>query len=103
MRKQMHGPLREGKRCGKCDTWKPAGEFYRSSTTKDGLQYRCKACMDEGKREYYKRYYDEVARERRRAKAVLALQQMAAARAVHAGGTSAQRVPQVLQCATRPT
>lgn len=75
LRKLMQGPPvreRESKRCGKCDTWKPACDFYKSSVITGGLQNRCKACMNEGKREYYKRYYNDVARERRRAKAVLA-------------------------------
>lgn len=36
------------KTCGKCNETKPAGEFYRDKSTKDGLQSQCKMC----KREY---------------------------------------------------
>lgn len=38
-----------GKRCRRCQNLKPARDFYKSSSSKDGLQYWCKSCMDENK------------------------------------------------------
>lgn len=34
------------KRCPLCDTVKPASEFYKSNTNKDGLHGWCKLCSD---------------------------------------------------------
>lgn len=33
------------KHCPKCDTTKPAEEFYRNSSAPDGLQGYCKPCF----------------------------------------------------------
>lgn len=87
MRKLMQGPQRPGKRCGKCDEWKPAAAFYKASCAKDGLQYRCKACMNAAKRDYYRQYYNDVIKVRRnerRAEAVQKMQRVAAGRRVPA-------------------
>lgn len=65
MRKLMQGPQRPGKRCGHCDEWKPAEAFYKAACAKDGLQYRCKACMNAAKRAYYQQYYYDVIKARR--------------------------------------
>lgn len=40
------------KTCSKCHESKPVTEFHRNSSTKDGLQYQCKACAREYQREY---------------------------------------------------
>lgn len=34
------------KLCKICNTEKPFSEFYKNATKKDGLQYRCKVCMN---------------------------------------------------------
>jgi hypothetical protein len=38
---------RDGKRCPRCDTTKPTGEFGANRTKRDRLQSYCKACVRE--------------------------------------------------------
>lgn len=42
------------KQCGVCCAEKPASEFYRSKTKRDGLSWNCKACDKNKKIEYLK-------------------------------------------------
>lgn len=42
------------KACTKCGHLKDSDQFYKSSRTDDGLQYRCKSCCNE----YGKKYYE---------------------------------------------
>jgi hypothetical protein len=57
------------KRCSTCGETKPLSEFYRSSTTRDGRQYRCKPCDKQTtitwQRENRDRYADRMRRWRR--------------------------------------
>lgn len=43
------------KKCNKCGVEKPHAEFSKRKSTKDGLNYTCKACN----REYYKKWHEE--------------------------------------------
>ncbi len=54
------------KTCSKCQTEKPFDDYWTSKTSKDGLQYWCKACYSERERENWraqklKRQRDEDA------------------------------------------
>ena len=40
------------KRCGKCESIKPLGDFYVSRGSPDGKQSRCKLCQRSWQREY---------------------------------------------------
>lgn len=40
------------KKCSKCDELKPETEFYKNSSTKDGLQPCCKTCQNEYNKVY---------------------------------------------------
>ena len=51
----------ETKRCGKCETVKPVGDFSRDKRARDGRQSRCKAC----ERKHYRQNADRI-RERQR-------------------------------------
>lgn len=57
------------KKCSNCDQVKPFEEFRKDKSTKDGREYRCKACKAEHdlryyeanreqKQEYYRQYYE---------------------------------------------
>lgn len=65
------------KRCSKCKEEKQTSEFHKNRTRKDGLQYRCKACLrayqnSSRRREWMRERYhskqknDPVYRENRR-------------------------------------
>lgn len=43
------------KTCSKCGVVKPLDSFGRASSSKDGLQSRCKSCRSEDCKEFYKR------------------------------------------------
>jgi hypothetical protein len=43
------------KLCTSCDTQKSMTDFYRSASTIDGVQGKCKACASKYAREYYRR------------------------------------------------
>ena len=42
-----------GKLCGMCRQRKPATQFHRASSTRDGLQSRCKPCARKSARQRY--------------------------------------------------
>ena len=48
----MSKVIDDGKICSKCQEEKPISEFSTSSTSIDGLQAYCKACVQEYNREY---------------------------------------------------
>lgn len=50
------------KRCAHCGAEKPKSEFYSSSSTRDGLQSWCKACLKASSKAYYRL---RIAKERR--------------------------------------
>lgn len=53
--------------CKKCDTTKPATEFYkdRTCTANSGLQYACKECMKRKVTDWYYENYDEAKAQRK--------------------------------------
>lgn len=48
----------ETKICRKCETEKNICEFYKSSSSKDGLYYQCKTCKNLIRKEYYNNNID---------------------------------------------
>lgn len=44
------------KRCSKCGKVKPVNEFWKSRSSKDGLQSGCKKCCKEGGKKYKLKY-----------------------------------------------
>jgi hypothetical protein len=44
------------KKCTKCGSTKSVSEFYRKSTSRDGLECQCKRCISIHKRKYYQKY-----------------------------------------------
>lgn len=50
------------KHCRKCDTSKPASEFYKNRTKKDGLQTTCKSCCNGNSKSHYHRNVDQYLR-----------------------------------------
>lgn len=43
------------KRCSKCGRELPLTEFYKKKDTKDGLQYYCKSCQNQERKEQTKK------------------------------------------------
>lgn len=50
--------LTQTKVCPKCGVEKPTGEYWRQANSRDGLQYRCKKCFYEWRREADRRYME---------------------------------------------
>jgi hypothetical protein len=48
------------KYCTKCNEEKPLDCFYKHKSTKDGLQYNCKACIKEYHAKYYLEHSEEI-------------------------------------------
>ena len=48
------------KRCTKCKEVKPSESFGKRSSSKDGLDYRCKACNSAARKSYYEANPDKV-------------------------------------------
>ena len=55
MNEKISGIFIMKKRCSKCGKSKDKSEFYKDQTSKDGLTYKCKACV----RLEYRLYYRE--------------------------------------------
>ena len=47
------------KQCSKCNKTKDVSEFHRSSSYKDGLDYKCKACEQKRKAKSYAKTYND--------------------------------------------
>lgn len=45
----------DGKVCRTCKEWKPADQYSPFAASRDGLEYKCKACVAEIARKYYHR------------------------------------------------
>lgn len=54
------------KRCSTCKETKPASEFYKNRSTKDGLAYECKMCVYDYSRRYCEANKEKVAEYKRR-------------------------------------
>ena len=50
------------KKCSKCGSVKPYGEFYKNCKSADGLTYYCKACHKAHQAGYYGENKDELCR-----------------------------------------
>jgi predicted HNH restriction endonuclease len=54
--------MTDGKTCPKCGEWKKRSQYYKHSTSPDGLQHWCRVCKSatqktEGSKAYTKSYY----------------------------------------------
>lgn len=67
------------KKCSKCGEIKSLGGFYKSLTGKNGINSRCKDCLNKSYREYYRNNYrrlNRVRSERRLANPIFRLSNM---------------------------
>ena len=49
------------KKCLHCNTVKEYSFFYKNKAKKDGLEYKCKECINKDKRKYYEENKDELS------------------------------------------
>lgn len=54
------------KLCNKCNITKPTIEFYKTSSNKDGLNSRCKSCIDVQNKTYQIKNKNEIAQNQRK-------------------------------------
>ena len=58
--------MEQTKRCGRCGEDKPADEFSACSSSKDGLQNRCKACHRETEQQRRKKFCRTCGKSKKR-------------------------------------
>ncbi len=69
--------VRGEKRCSTCQRWKPFDRFSKCRGSKDGLQYRCRACantytaVNRVEKRAYDRAYSVVNRDQIRTRRVV--------------------------------
>lgn len=54
------------KECRKCKQHKEVKDFYKRKDTKDGLQYKCKPCVQEENSFYYKKFKEKRNKSKKR-------------------------------------
>jgi len=52
----------EKKKCGTCEEIKPAAEFFRNSSSRDGYQYDCRVCVGHYRRKRSRNAHDSYLR-----------------------------------------
>lgn len=58
--------MRKLKQCGRCKQRKTQSHFYKSQNSRDGLQNRCKICVNQATKLYIRKHREELREKRKK-------------------------------------